>query len=179
MLFGERLSRLRIFALLLAGVAVLIQVAMLGHFPWISLSLAFSFGFYGYFRKLTPVPALDGLLIEMLVLLPLTLAIGIYWWATGELALGGGSAWCDLLLIGTGPVTVVPLSMFAAGARRIRLSTLGFLQYLAPTISLLIATLVLGEPFTLIKAVSFACVWAALALVASEGRVRVWRPAGK
>lgn len=170
-LFDERLSRQRIAALALGAIAVTVQAAMVGHFPWIALSLAVSFGFYGYFRKLTPVPALDGLLIEMLVLLPLALAIGVYWWGTGALAFGHGPLWRDLVLLGAGPVTVLPLSLFAAGARRIRLSTLGFLQYLAPTISLLIATLMLGEPFTPVTAITFGCVWVALGIVAAEGRI--------
>ena len=74
-------------------------------------------------------------------------------------------------LLGAGPVTAIPLSLFAAGARRIRLSTLGFLQYLAPSISLLIAILLFGEPFTLVRAVSFGCVWAALVIVAAEGQM--------
>ena len=182
MLFGEHLSRVRLFALALAAVAVVVQTMEVGHLPWIALALAFSFGFYGYFRKLTPVDPLDGLLIETLILLPFVLGLVVYWIGEGTLAFGRESLLHDAMLVGAGPVTAIPLSMFAAGARRIRLSTLGFLQYLAPSITLVVATLLYREPFTLVHTITFACVWSALALVAAEGRIgrfRLRMPADK
>ena len=174
-LFAERLSRLRLAALALAAVAVAVQAAALGHLPWIALIVALSFGFYGYVRKLTPVDPLDGLMVETLVLLPLAIGLIGYWTSTGEAALTAATPRPDLLLAGTGPLTVIPLSLFAAGARRIRLSTLGFLQYLAPSITLLLAIALYGEPFRRLDAVTFGCVWTALAIVAAEGQLRRWR----
>ena len=182
MLFGERLSRLRLWAIGLAAAAVAAQALALGHLPWIALALAFSFGFYGYFRKLIAVDPLDGLLVEMLVLLPAVLAVMIYWGAAGRLAFTAATPLRDLMLLGAGPVTAVPLGLFAASAQRIRLSTLGFLQYLSPTISLVIAVLWLGEPFTPVNAITFGCVWSALMLVAAEGqlgRLRARKVAGE
>lgn len=177
-LFGERMSRVRLLGLALAGIAVAVQTLAVGHLPWIALVLALSFGFYGYFRKLTPVDPLDGLLIEVLLLLPVALALYGYWAGHGTLALRAATPAISALLVGAGPVTAIPLALFAGGARRIRLSTLGFLQYLAPSMSLLIATLVYGEPFTLLEAVTFACVWSALAIVAAEGQMSRFRLRG-
>ncbi len=174
-LFGERMSRLRLLGVVLAGIAVTVQTLAVGRLPWIALALAFSFGFYGYFRKLTPVDALDGLFIETLVLFPLVLGLFVYWAAQGTLAFQHESLLHDAMLVGAGPVTAIPLTMFAAGARRIRLSTLGFLQYLAPSITLLVATLLYGEPFKLVDGITFFCVWSALALVAAEGQMSRWR----
>ncbi|HEY2447134.1 MAG TPA: EamA family transporter RarD, partial [Rhizomicrobium sp.] len=161
-LFSERMSRPRLVAVALAGVAVAMKSASLGHIPWIALVLAFSFGFYGYFRKLAPVDAVDGLLVETAIFLPASLALLFYWRAAGSTAFGFGNLSRDALLIASGPVTAVPLALFAAGARRLRLSTLGFLQYLSPSITLLLATFGFSERFTTFDAISFGCVWAAL-----------------
>jgi chloramphenicol-sensitive protein RarD len=170
-LLGEKLSPLRLAAIALAGVAVAIKAFGLGHFPWIALSLAVTFGFYGYMRKLTPIAALDGLTIETCLLLPLTAGTLLFWSFEGTGAFTPAHIGTDLLLILGGPITALPLALFAAGARRVRMSTLGFLQYLSPSITLAIATLVLGEPFKLGDAATFGCVWLALALVAVDGRL--------
>jgi chloramphenicol-sensitive protein RarD len=168
--FGERLTKLRLAALALAGVAVLVQAFSLGHIPWIALSLALSFGFYGYIRKRTPVDALDGLTVETCLLLPVTAgAIGLWAWQ-GTGAFPSPHLGIDALLLFAGPLTAVPLAMFAAGARRVRMSTLGFLQYLSPSITLAVATLLLGEKFTASDAITFGCVWAALVLAGLEGQ---------
>jgi chloramphenicol-sensitive protein RarD len=120
------------------------------------------------------------LTVETLLLCPISLAV------LGYLALQGTGAFVanqplrDALLIGAGPITAIPLVMFAAGARRIRMTTLGFLQYLAPSITLIVATTMLGETFTRVDAITFGCVWAALALVwleAQLGRLRARRTA--
>jgi chloramphenicol-sensitive protein RarD len=171
LLLGEKLSPLRIAAIALAGVAVSIEALGLGHFPWIALSLAVSFAFYGYVRKLTPVAAFDGLTIETCLLLPITAGFLLFWGIQGTGAFTPAHSRIDILLIVGGPLTALPLTLFAAGARRVRLSTLGFLQYLSPSITLLIATLVLREPFTRGDALTFGCVWVALALVAIDGRI--------
>lgn len=167
-LLGERISRLRLVAIGLAGAAVAIQAIELGHIPWIAPALALSFGFYGYVRKLTPVDSLDGLTIETCLLFPLTLALVVSWAIKGTGAFPSTNILRDVLLVAAGPLTAVPLVLFAAGARRVRMTTLGFLQYLSPSITLVVATVLLGEPFTRIDAITFACVWGALVLVALE-----------
>jgi chloramphenicol-sensitive protein RarD len=176
LLLGEHMSRLRLIAVLLASLAVAVKAVSLGHFPWIAPVLAVSFGFYGYFRKLAPVDSLDGLLIESWTILPFAVGLLIYWYATGTAAFPSTDWTRDTLLIAAGPITAIPLALFAAGARRMRLSTLGFLQYLSPSITLLLAIFGFGEPFTRLDALAFGCVWAALVLVALEGRMAWFRP---
>jgi chloramphenicol-sensitive protein RarD len=176
-LFGEHMSRLRLAAVVLAGVAVAIKAVELGHFPWIAPCLALSFGFYGYFRKLTPVDSLDGLTVETWILLPITLGLVTFWSLRGTGAFPSPDLSKDALLIFGGPLTALPLAMFAAGARRMRLSTLGFLQYLSPSITLLLATFGFGEKFTRMDGLAFGIVWLALVIVALEGRIgRCYRP---
>ncbi|HEX3651781.1 MAG TPA: EamA family transporter RarD [Rhizomicrobium sp.] len=170
--YGEHLSRLRLFAVVLAGAAVILKTLDVGHIPWIAPALALSFGFYGYFRKRANVDAMDGLTIETLILFPVTLVLVLFWTLSGTGAFHGTTISTDALLIFGGPLTAVPLAMFASGARRIRLSTLGFLQYLAPSITLILAIFGFGEHFTRLDAVTFGCVWAALVIVALEGRLR-------
>ena len=172
LVLGEHMSPFRIVAMALAAIAVTAQAIALGHIPWIAPALAMSFGLYGYFRKLAPVDALDGLTVETWILFPITLSLVLFWWAKGTGAFPSADLTKDALLLGGGPLTALPLTMFAAGARRIRLTTLGFLQYLSPSITLVIATLMLGEKFTHTDAIAFGCVWAALLIVSAEGRVR-------
>ncbi len=169
-LLGERVSRLRLAAIGLASAAVVVQAFELGHVSWIAPGIALSFGFYGYLRKRTAVDALDGLTIETLLLLPIALVLLGYWAMQGTGAFSAAHPGLDLLLVAAGPITAVPLVMFAAGARRIRMTTLGFLQYLSPSITLIVATTLLGETFTRVDAITFGCVWAALVLVGLEGQ---------
>ena len=168
---GERLSRFKLAAIVLAAVAVVIQAAEVGHIPWIALGLTLSFGFYGYMRKLTPVDPLDGLTIETWLLLPLTLGAIVFWAWNGTGVFPSAHFSINAMLLASGPITGIPLAMFAAGARRVRMSTLGFLQYLSPSITLIVAIAVLGEPFSTIDAATFGCVWAALILVGLEGKI--------
>lgn len=167
-LLGERISKVRLLAIGLASTAVAIKAFEVGTFPWIAPALALSFGFYGYLRKLTPVDALDGLTIETVLLFPVTAPLVLVLSSAGGAV---ASHWMrDALLVLSGPVTAAPLVLFAAGARRIRMSTLGFLQYLSPSITLVLATLFLGERFQRVDAITFAFVWGALLLVALEGQ---------
>jgi len=175
LVLGEHMSPFRIVAMALAAVAVAAQAISIGHIPWIAPTLALSFGLYGYFRKLAPVDALDGLTIETWVLFPITAGLVLFWWAQGTGAFPSVNLGKDALLLGGGPLTAIPLTMFAAGARRIKLTTLGFLQYLSPSITLVLATVFLGEKFTHVDAIAFGCVWAALLIVGVEGRVRWYR----
>jgi len=175
-LFGERLSRVRLAGIALAVVAVSVQAYELGHIPWIGLALALSFGFYGYFRKLTDIDSLDGLLVETLILFPITFGLVAFWWWRHTGAFPSVNLGKDALLIVAGPLTAVPLAMFAAGARRIRLSTLGFLQYCSPSITLLLATFGFHETFSRGSAIAFVLIWAAILIVALEGQFRRFRP---
>lgn len=167
-MMGERLSRWRIAAFVLAGSGVAVQAVALGGLPWVSIVLASSFALYGYVRKVVAVGPLDGLFVETLLVAPFAAA---YVWSlagAGTLAFGQGGMMQTLLLIGAGPVTAIPLWLFSVGARGVRLSTLGFLQYIAPTISLAMAVFLYHEPFGPVRALSFALIWAALAVVSLE-----------
>ena len=166
---GEHISRFRLIAILLAAAAVVIQSVALGHFSWIAITLSLSFGFYGFFRKNTHVDAFDALTVETWVLFPVTTALVFFWGTHESTAFPHAGALIDTLLIVGGPLTALPLALFAAGVRRIRLSTLGFLQYLNPSITLLLATLGFGEHFTRIDAFSFGTVWVALVIVSLDG----------
>ena len=163
---GERLDRPVRVAVGIAAVGVAWLTLRLGQPPWIALALAASFGLYGLMRKLAPVGALAGLAIETALLMPL--AGGYLVWAmlTGRSAFLAGSPTLSLLLLLAGPVTAIPLLFFAGAARRLPLSTMGFLQYLSPTLQFLLAVLVYGEPFDGSRAVAFGFIWTALAVFA-------------
>ena len=165
---GERLTKIQLVAIALATLGVLNQTLALGYLPWISLVLAVSFGLYGLIRKTVPVESLEGLTVEAIILTPLSLAYIVYMVASHQGAFMHVSLSTDLLLILAGPLTAIPLLLFAAGARLVRLSTMGFLQYLAPSISLVLAVFLYHEPFTQAHAVTFALIWSALALVSWE-----------
>jgi chloramphenicol-sensitive protein RarD len=175
--FGEKMSRVRMVGLALGLVALAVQVLTIGHFPWIALTVSFSFGLYGFFRKRVPVAGLDGLLIESAMLFPVTLGLIGYWTLNGEGVYASGDIGLSrhVLIALSGPITAVPLALFAAGARRISMTTLGFLQYLSPTVTLTMAIFLFGEAFTTPDAVTFICVWAALGIIAYEGRFKTSR----
>ena len=160
----ERLSRMQIAALALAAAAVLLLSLRVGRFPWISLTLAGSFGLYGLIKKTNTLNSLVSLLVELVVLSPLAVGYLIFLSGRGDSAFAAGNPSQTLLLVGAGVATVAPLLLFGAGARRIPLSRVGFLQYLAPTLMLLIGALIYNEPFTWIHAVSFILIWIALAI---------------
>ncbi|HEX6737164.1 MAG TPA: EamA family transporter RarD [Vicinamibacteria bacterium] len=168
----ERLERPVLAAVLVAAAGVAWLTLQVGHPPWISLTLAASFGLYGLLRKLVPVGAVAGLTVETLLLSPL--AAGYLLWArsAGRLAFGGGRAGLDVLLVLAGPITAVPLLLFTGAARRLPLTTLGILQYLSPTLQLLVAIFLYGEPFTAARGVAFACIWTALLIFAAHSLVR-------
>ncbi|NOT41548.1 MAG: EamA family transporter RarD [Alphaproteobacteria bacterium] len=165
---GERLTKVQMVAIGLAVLGVINQTVALGYLPWISLALAVSFGIYGLIRKTVAVESLEGLTIEAIILAPLSLGYVIYLVASGQGAFFQVSLTTDLLLVIAGPITAIPLLLFAAGARLVKLSTMGFLQYLAPSISLVLAVFLYNEPFTQAHAVTFALIWSALALVTWE-----------
>jgi chloramphenicol-sensitive protein RarD len=174
LLLKERLTRAQGLAVGLAalGVSVLAVKAVAG--LWISLSLAATFATYGLLRKIAPVESLEGLTIETLLLAPMA---GLYlaWLGTQGGQKFGTELDLSLLLALGGVVTAVPLLLFAAGARRLRYSTLGVLQYVAPTIQFLLAVLAYGEPLTTAHLVCFALIWTGLAIYAADGLRRVPR----
>jgi chloramphenicol-sensitive protein RarD len=165
---GERLTKIQLVAIGLAVLGVINQTVALGYLPWVSLVLAVSFGIYGLIRKTVAVESLEGLTIEAIILTPVSFAYIVYMTLNHQGAFMHVSLTTDLLLVLAGPLTAVPLLLFAAGARLVRLSTMGFLQYLAPSISLLLAVFVYHEQFTNAHAITFALIWSALALVSWE-----------
>ena len=170
-LLHEHVTGLRRAAVLLAAVAVTYQSVMLGRLPWISLCLAVTFGLYGFVRKTTTVGALDGLAIETLLLAPAALVYLAWRHIAGTTQFLHSGPTTDLLIVLTGPVTATPLLLFAYGARRLQLSTVGFLHYIAPSLTFVLAVLVYAEPMTHTQVVTFALIWAALGLVSFE----TWR----
>lgn len=160
----EQLHPLQWAAVGLAAAGVAYQIVGLGAFPWVALALASSFGFYGLIRKMAAVDAYSGLFVETLILSPLALAYLVWLAVMGEGAFGRGDWRLDGLLALSGIVTALPLILFVAGAQRIRLSTLGLLQYIVPTGQFMLAVFVFGEPLTSGTLVTFGCIWAALAV---------------
>lgn len=162
---GEQLRSRQKAAVALAAVGVAVPVLGGGGLPWVALTLAVSFGLYGLLRKLRPVDPVLGLGVETGLLLPL--AAGYLWWQPEPLF--GASNLETGLLLGAGIATSVPLICFAGAARRLRLTTLGFLQYLAPSMHFLLAVAVFGETVTPTALVTFGCIWTALAIYAADG----------
>jgi chloramphenicol-sensitive protein RarD len=171
-IFRERLRPPQWVAIALATTGVGFFVAMVDGFPWIALGVAFSFGLYGLVRKVTPVDGLIGLTVETLVLTPAAASCLMWWGMAGTLKFGNVSLQLDGLILASGLVTALPLLCFGQAARRLPLSTLGFLQYLAPTGQFLLAVLVFHEPFAWEKQVSFGLVWAALIVLTADSALR-------
>jgi len=169
LLLSERLSRMQWTAIALAASGVIYLGIMAGSPPWIALTLAFSFGTYGLLRKVVQVEALPGLATETVVLVPFAVAFLLWCEHVGTGALGHSGPAIDALLIGSGPVTAIGLFLFAYGTRRLPYSTVGILQYIAPTGQLLCGILAFHEPFERVRASGFALIWLALLLYTTEG----------
>lgn len=168
---GERLSRLQLVAVVIAGVGVAILLAGALDTLWISLTLAFSFGIYGLLRKIVPVGSLPGLAIETTVLLIPSLAVaGFYLWAGDGRGFGADGS-ISLLLMAGGIVTAVPLLLFATAARRMSYAALGFVQYLAPTVQFLLGLFVFGEPLKPVQLACFLLIWVSIAVFSFD----MWR----
>lgn len=172
--FGERLTRLQVTAVVLCILGVSFFTVNYGSFPWIAISLALSFGIYGAIKKKGGYPAIEALAVEnTLMVVPaliLTVVIAHLTGSHGFLSTTpDGIDWrTTALLVGGGAVTAIPLILFAKAANTIPLTLLGFIQYVSPTIALLIGVFANGEPFTLAHAVCFGCIWSGLALVAVD-----------
>lgn len=167
-LLKERLTRAQVFACLLAGAGVAVMAAGAGSGLWVSLTLALSFASYGFIRKIAPVDAIEGLWVETLVLAPLSLFWVLHLQAVGTAGFGHQGWSIDLFLILGGAVTALPLLLFTAAAKRLPYSTLGFLQYVAPSLQLLSAVLIFHEPFGSTQALCFGAIWVALAIFSVE-----------
>lgn len=165
---GERLRTWEWVSVALAGVAVGWLTLGAGAFPWISLVLAVSFALYGLLRKLARVASIEGLTIETVLLLPLALGYLVMLDRGDRLAFGAHGWELSALLVAAGPITALPLLWFAAAVRRLRLATIGLLQYIAPTLQFMLAVLVYGEPFGGARVIAFALIWSAIALYSFE-----------
>jgi chloramphenicol-sensitive protein RarD len=164
----ERLRPMQWGAVALAGLGVAWLTWQAGQLPWIALLLAGTFGLYGLMRKTAPLGALEGLAAETLLLAPLAVPALLLWTLHGDSALAHADAATVGWLLAAGPVTAVPLLLFAAGARRIPLATLGLLQYIGPTLQMAIGIWVFREPFQAERLAGFVLIWAALALYSLE-----------
>ncbi|MBN2971330.1 EamA family transporter RarD [Roseomonas aeriglobus] len=171
-LLGERVGRMQWAAIAIAALGVLVMAVAGGGSVWISLVLAFSFGFYGYVRKIAAIDPLGGLTVETLLLVAPALAVLGMAQAHGTAAFGHDLR-LDLMLIAAGAITAAPLLLYAAAAKRLKYTTLGLLQYIAPTLQLLQAILLFGEPLRAYHIAAFGLIWAGCALYALAG----WRAA--
>lgn len=165
---GERLSRRQGAAVALAALGVGWLMAAGTGLPWVALVLAFSFGAYGLLRKTIVVGAMAGLFVEALVLVPLALAYLL--WSGGGVVVRDGDPHLIGLIAVAGPLTAIPLALFAYGARRLRLSTLGLMMYINPTVQMLVAVFLFGEAFTPAHMVAFAAIWCGLCLYSWPAR---------
>lgn len=163
-LLGERMNRLQMAAIGLAAIAVCILAVDAGGVPWVSLSLAFTFAIYGYLRKTLPIGPSQGFFLEVLILCLPALAYVVWLQMQGQNHLLLSQPYDFTLLLACGPITAAPLLLYAFGAKLLRLSTLGLMQYIAPTMIFLIAVFVFGEPFGGVRVVAFALIWSALAI---------------
>jgi chloramphenicol-sensitive protein RarD len=171
-ILSERLNAAQWTAVAIATAGVGWLTWSAGHPPWISLMLAFSFGLYGFVRKVIRVDALAGFASEALLLTPVALSYLIWCELAGSGVMTNGSVGLYALLMVGGPLTAVPLVLFAFGARRIPYSTVGLLQYIGPTIQLMLAVFAFGEPFKGPRVAGFVLIWTALAIYATDG---LWR----
>ena len=172
LILSERLNPVQWTAVAIAAAGVSWLTWSAGHPPWISITLALSFGMYGLVRKVVRVDALAGFATETLLLAPLGIGYIVWCEVAGSGVMTSGGIGMYLLLIVGGPITAIPLVLFAYGARRIPYSTVGLLQYIGPTIQLLLAVLAFQEPFHGPRVLGFALIWTALAIYAADG---VWR----
>jgi chloramphenicol-sensitive protein RarD len=177
LVFRERLRAGQWAAIALAASGVLYLANIYGSPPWIALALAFSFGTYGLLKKLAPLGAVHGLTLETSILfIPAVIYLIVAYW-TGNVGFLHENTPRNLLMIGAGPLTTIPLLLFAAAVTRIPLSTMGMLQFVNPTLQFLIGVLMYREPFTAAQMVGFVMVWAGLVVFAVEGYItRRWFP---
>jgi chloramphenicol-sensitive protein RarD len=169
MLFlGERLNRNQTISVALAALGVISLLVNLGELPWVSLTLATTFGFYALIRKKAAIDPLVGLLIETAMLTPLALSYLLWLWGAGTATFSLQAPGMATLLIVSGIITALPLIFFNLGAQRLKLSTVGLMQYLSPTLQLAIGVLLFGEEFTGAHGMAFGLIWVALAIYSTD-----------
>ncbi|ATP40568.1 protein RarD [Solibacillus sp. R5-41] len=166
--FREKLSNATIVAVSIAGVGVTVTTFSGGTVPWIALTMAISFSIYGVLKKTIQLEATRGLAIETLFMLPIALIYYAYIWTSNDMRFLQGDVKTDLLLMGGGIVTAIPLVLFAKGAHRIPLYLMGFIQFLSPTITLCIGILLFKEPFTKLEFFTFGCIWIAIVIFSAS-----------
>ena len=171
---SECLSRLKWFAVFLAFVGVAVQAWQLGELPWVSLILPFSFGFYGLLRKKVKVKAITGLFIETMVVLPIAILYLTIMTQSETANLFHNTLSLNIWLVLAGVVTAVPLIFFGQAALRLPLTTLGFFQYLAPSLLFVFAVLLYDEPISIIKLFTFACIWSGILVFMFENKLIRW-----
>ena len=176
-LLRERPRRAQWVALSLAALGVAWLTMQAGRLPWIALLLAVTFGCYGLLRKVATLGPLEGLALETVLLTPFALLALTIWWRQGVGSFPAPDALTNVWLIALGPLTAVPLLLFAAGARRMPLTTLGLVQYLSPTLQFAIGVWAFQEPFTTARLAGFGCIWLALVIYSLEGWWRTARTA--
>lgn len=168
LLLRERMTPLQLLAVGFATAGVINSIIGIGHMPWTALALAVTFALYGLLRKTAPVESLPGLLAETAIITPVALAYLIYLELTGQgsfMSLGMNTTF---LLMGAGIATSMPLFGFAFGARRLRLTTVGILQYIAPSLAFLLGVFAYNEPFTTTSVITFGLIWTALVIYSGE-----------
>lgn len=168
LILHERPRPLQWAAIACAAVGVAVLLIKLGHFPWIAVVIAGTWATYGLLKKRSSLGSLAGLTAETLLLFPFAVAALVWWNHTGEGALGRVDAWSHALVLSAGVITAIPLLMFAYGAQRVRLTTLGLLQYLAPTVQFLLGLLVYHEAVDTGRWQAFAVIWAGLVLYTAD-----------
>ena len=168
LILHERPRPLQWAAIACAAVGVAVLLIKLGHFPWIAVVIAGTWATYGLLKKRSSLGSLAGLTAETLLLFPFAVAALVWWNHTGEGALGRVDAWSHALVLSAGVITAIPLLMFAYGAQRVRLTTLGLLQYLAPTVQFLLGLLVYHEAVDTGRWQAFAVIWAGLILYTAD-----------
>ncbi len=174
-LLGERLSRAQMVAIALAVLAVIVLTVESGSLPLASIGLTLSWGFYAFFKKSLPIGPNQGFMLEVLILLPFALGYVIWLGPESHFSPGTGDFW---LLLAGGIVTAVPLITYANGAKLVRLSTIGIMQYIAPTLIFLVAVFVFGEEFDRARMIAFPMIWAAL-VIYSVSMIRQMRARGR
>lgn len=172
-LLHERPRPWQWIAVALASAGVFWLTFQAGHVPWIALLLALSFGFYGLLRKVSSLGALEGLALETMILAPIAVAVLAWWGGHGQGELIKGDLRMLGLLLLAGPLTAIPLLLFAAGARRVSLSTMGILQYISPSLQFALGVWVFDEAFEPTRLIGFALIWGALLIYSLEGLARM------
>ena len=170
-LLGERPRRAQWLALGIAAVGVVWLTVDAQKLPWIGLVLGLTFGAYGLLRKVAVLSALEGLTFETMILAPAAIAGMAWWWGGSATSFPAPDLGTNLWLLGLGPATTLPLLLFAVAARRIPLTTLGLMQYLSPSVQLVLGLWLFHEPFTLARLLGFGLIWIALAIYTADG----WR----